>query len=386
MSRIWLIFLGMLLCGCAEEPLFSDTVEGNLNNPLSIERIASGNFAAVTNLNVNLSDQAGSLSLIDLSDNSFVEGSEISIPNFVSKLLVDEGSRQIYIADRANDGVLVYEYDDSNPPQIQSVDVEGNSSLSNLIETDEEPSDIVVANSDELGDVLLVSSSLGGSINFIRRSDWRVFDLDSGSDLRGLPLESAETIAFEDTVAGRGATRMVPKPNSNLVFVTSVSNNLVYVVDIDQPEVETSISLSGIASTVGIRDLLITTNELAYLLHYGDSTIYVLDISNVRDNGIAFEISEPIIVDIIRTSDNPIRIASSEDESTIFVVSQTDGSIDVIDANTRKITQNINLEGQSFPSSISIFEDLQKILIPNFLQNSISVLDFNTFQILGTIE
>ncbi len=371
--------------GCSEAPLIAPENFKRLNNPISMAFVPNTNLAVVANANVNLNQETGSLVAIDLSSASILTETSISIPSFSGRITLHPSLFQIYVPDRGDDALLVYEYTVPAPSGlpisiIPKEVVSPQARTINGIETDENPFDVFLFN-----DLLLVTNHLSGSVSFISASSLDPIDLDpQDSQLNGLPLVSAANFTQAKRRSGIGANRIIPAPNG-LLYVTSTRTNNIYVIDPKSQQVEAMLDLSTLSLTGGTRGMVVSGSGLAYIAHRGINSLIILDVSEITDNGIDFEVADVKLVDVIPVGADPEGVALSPDEKTVFVSNQGDNSITVIDTVTRTIKSHIFVSGTS-PGEIVVDSTRNLLYVLNFLSNDISVIDINTLTLVQIIQ
>jgi len=353
--------------------------------------VPGSSLAVVANANVNLDEEEGSLVGVDLSTRSILSETSLPIRNFAGRVLVDSTRSRIYLPDRGDDALLVFDYQipGSNGEPISFVP----SSIPRFVDevanglpTDESPFDAYLAPGTPSGDLLFVTNSRSGSVSVIPSADFSLLDLDpEESDLEGLPLISAANFKSKDRKPGIGANRIVPTPDGKLLYVTNTQTNQIYVIDTEDQQVEAMLDLSSLSRIGGSRGMAIASNQLAYIAHRGLGGVLVLDVSFIKDNGIDFEVADTRFVDILVTGRDPEGIALSTDEKRLFVSNQGDDTVDMIDLTTRTIALRIFLN-QRTPGELLLDSARGVIYVLNFLSNSISVIDENSGALIGTIQ
>ncbi|RMF98191.1 MAG: DUF4382 domain-containing protein [Candidatus Schekmanbacteria bacterium] len=91
------------------------------------------------------------------------------------------------------------------------------------------------------------------------------------------------------------------------------------------------------------------------------------------------------VVSVIEVEEGPKGLVASPDGTRIFVANSRSDSVSVIDTNSNRVLQHINLESGSGPEEISILPDGSKLYIVNYKSNSVSVVNARSFQLLRTI-
>ena len=353
--------------------------------------IPGTSLAVVANANVTLDQKNGSLVAVDLLTQKTLPETRVESRSIAGFMTADSVSSRIYVPDRGNDALLVYDYavPGINGTAISltpvAVPTPAETYVANGIETDKAPMAVRLAAGTTPGNLLLVTNNTSGSVSIIDPLSLLPIDFDSDDgELKGLPLISSVNFRNKNQKPGRGANRLVPSLDSRLLFVTSTLTNNIYVLDTRDQKVEAMMDLSGIVRSAGTRAMVIAADDLAYIVHRGAQAVIVLDVSGIQDNGIDMELVDAKLVDIIPTGRDPEGIALSSTGNTLFVSNQTDNSVLMIDRATRKPIREIFLSEVS-PGDLVPDPDRKVIYVLNFISNSISILDDTTGDLLGTI-
>lgn len=350
--------------------------------------IPGSNYGVVANANILLTHQEGSLVPVDLTTKKLVMDSALDIPNFSGFLTVDPNRSRIYVPDRGNDALLIYDYAvGGSGVTMTAVDVPDPQDLTtNGCKADDNPFDVaLVPGATAANDFLFVTNNLSGSVTMIPAESLEPKNLNPDESLlNGRILISASNFRREDQKPGRGANRLVAKPDGSLLFITSTQTNDIYVIDTADRGIEAMIDLSTLAATVGTRDMVIATNQVAYVVHRGLYSVIAFDVSGVVDNGIDYEVVSPSVLAVIPVGKSPQGIALSPDEQTLYVTNQGDNALAVIDVPTLSVTNVLSLPGQG-PGQIVVDAARDSLYILNFISNDITVMNLTT-NALETIE
>ena len=383
----------LFLFQCSEAPLIDSTGNTRLNNPSSIVAIPGTDLAIVANSNVNLSEPAGSLIAINLSTREILEDTSFEIPNFSGDMAIDAANNRILIPDN-DESLLVFEYmiPGENGEAISfstfevadPVVIEGNT-IENGVQTDAGPSAALIVPNTSLGEIVLVANDIG-TLSIIRNSNFRFVDLDDDQEFFGLRLLSSSNFENPNQFPGRGSNRMSTDSNG-LVFISSPLNNQIYVFDPESQVLEAMIDLNSLsAPVVGIREIEIDSNGIAYIAHSGLDSIVVMDFSTVIKNGVPFEVLSPALLAIIPVGDGPEDIELKATETELFVSHQNEDSIYLVDTNLRQVINRVYLDQGSGPVRLLLDETRSSLYSLDFFSNSISILDATTGQFQETVE
>jgi YVTN family beta-propeller protein len=352
---------------------------------------ASGNetLAVVANANISLTQSSGSLVPIDLTSHTLLTGAAVSIPSFAGYLSVDTARSRIYVPDRGDDALLIYGYSlgGTNSISISPLALPTPADLTtNGMVTDDNPVSVaLLRGATAADDFLLVTNLVSGSLTMAPAETLVPLDLNPRDPiLNGYTLISAANFPSIDRKPGRGANRMVPSPDGSLLYVTSTMTNDLYVIDAKDRGIEAMLDLSPFSPSVGTRGMVISAANLAYIVHRGMNSLIVLDVSSVVDNGIDFEVVEPLLVDVIPLGKDPEGIALSPTRGEIYVTHSGDNTMMTIDVATRKVRTVTPLPGRS-PGEVILDRAEKYLYILNFLSNDITYIDLDT-RLMGTIR
>lgn len=390
-SKKVFLFAVFFALACSEAPLITPSGSARLNNPVSMVLIPGTDYAIVANANVGLTQENGSLVPVDLSSLTLLTENAVSIPSFSGRISLDVGRSRIYVPDRGDDALLVYQYsipgEDGAPISLTQVEVPVSSDqVQNGIETDDNPFDAAFIPGTPSGDLIFTTNNVSGSVTVVPTETLIPIDLnpDDGR-LNGLPLISAANFKQKDRRPGSGADHLVPTPDGSLFYVTSTRTNDIYVIDPKDQKVEAMLDLSSLATPVGTRGMVIAANNLAYIVHRGLNSVIVLDVSGITDNGIDYEVVDPILIDVLPGGKDPEGIALSPDEKKLFVSNQGDNTVDVIDVETRTLEKRIAISGNA-PAQLVVDATRNLLYVLNFVSNDITLINLTTEDVAGTIE
>lgn len=391
---ISILLLATLFFSCSELPIITSKGEYRLNSPSSMVMIPSTTLAIVANANVNLDQTTGALMAVDLATNKLLTDTRFDIPNFTGDIFLDTARKRIYVPDH-DQALLVYKYkipgDGGEAISFSEVNVpfplkNDRHSISNGILTDDGPTEALMIPGTSLGDLILVSNQQG-SVSMIQGSNLKPRDMDVDTQYNGLRLFSSYNFQNAQNFPGRGASRMSVSPTTGLVYVTSSSNNQIYVLDPDNQTIEAMIDLDSIAApTVGMRDIVIDNNQVAYIAHSGLDSVIVLDVSGIIKNAIPYEVIAPPILDIIPVGDGPEDLVLNSTGLTLFVCNQNEDSLYLIDTVTRQITKRTYLDKGKSPGRLILNEPQNTLYSLNFFSNSISLFNETTGALTGEIK
>lgn len=391
--RTWIriVLISLFAWSCSEAPLINPTEPARLNNPVSMALIPGTNLAVVANANVNLDQVMGSLVAVDVSTRELLLDTAIEIPNFAGRLRVDSSRNRIYIPDRGNDALLIFEYSipgtDGQPISFTSISVSNPADkTTNGVRTDEVPFDVMLATGTSQGDILMVTNNLSGSLSVIPVGSLSPLDLDpEDNELLGLPLISAANFQLKKQKPGIGANKITSAPGGRLFYVTSTRTNNIYVVDSFDQKVEAMLDLSTVSFSGGTRGLVLASNGLAYLAHRGIDSVVVFDVSGVTENGIDFEIQDFKLVDVVPMGLQPEDVVLDPTEQTLFVTCFGDNTVHVMEVASRTVRTQTLLNA-SGPGQITVDTNQNVLYVLNFLSDSISVLDLTSGALVDTIQ
>lgn len=385
----------LALAACDEAPLIQPDGPARLNNPVSMVLIPDGAggfpFAVIANANVMLTQRTGSLVPVDLDGRELLMDASIEIPSFSGFLTVDQNRKRLYVPDKGDDALLVFDYElggGSSPITISPVSVPTPAEdTPNGVEADDNPTDVtILPGATEDDDFLLVTNNLSGSVTMIPAATLEPLDLNPDEQLwNGLVLVSAANFKDEDDKPGRGANRFAASPDGLLRFITSTLTNHLYVIDARDRGIEAMIDLSSLAPAAGTRDMVVSTSNVAYVVHQGLGAVLVLDVAGVTDDGIDYEVRSPALLNVIQVGKDPQGIALSPDEGTLFVSNQGDNTLSIVDLLTGTIRTVLPLPGLS-PGQLLVDAGRNLLYVLNFLSNDITCIDLASETLVGSIE
>ncbi len=393
--RNCLLFVAIFFVGnCSETPIIVSKGEYRLNSPSSMVIIPGTDLAIVANANVNLDQVDGALIAVDLSTNKLLLDTLFTIPSFAGEMFLDTVRSRIYIPNH-DKSLLVYEYSmpgtDGNPISFAEIEVpnpyndDGDITL-NGVETDDGPSQALMIPGTSLGDLILVANQKG-SVSTIPASTLKLEDMDDDDKYFGLRLFSSFNFKNLDNFPGSGAARMGISPVTGLVYITSALNNHIYVLDPITQTIEAMINLDSISlPTVGMREILIDSHDVAYIAHSGLDSIVMLDVSGITKNGIPYEVIDSPVMDVIPVGDGPEDLELTADEATLFLSNQNEDSIYMIDTALRQVTKKTYLDIGKSPSRLVLDETRNTVYSLDFFSNTISLIDATTGEFVEDIE
>ncbi len=386
--KIWFTALSLaLLFGCDEASLLSPRLTDRLNGPISLGLIGT-DLAVVANANINLEQEGGSLVAIDLTTGQLLTDTFAAIPSFAGKLIIDSTRQRIYVPDRGDDGLLIYDYVIASGTDISFSPVAVSNPIpeaSNGVETDEVPFEVAMLPATSRGDLLITTNNLSGSLSVIPADTLVPDDLDPDESLlEGLPLISAANFHIKDRKPGAGANKLVFHPTRNLVFITSTFSNNIYVIDTVDQQVEAMIDLSTISVAGGTHGMAIATSNRAYVAHRALDSILVMDVSHITDDGIDGDVVDFRLLNVIPVGRKPEDVFLTPDESRLFVSLSGDNQVATIDVARETVISVTDLEGLS-PGQIVYDSNRNVIYVLNLLSDNISIVDVATSALQGTI-
>jgi YVTN family beta-propeller protein len=341
-----------------------------------------------------LEEKEGSLLAIDLdpANRKLLKDPLIPLPSFCGRVAVDSGRKRIYVSDRSDDALLVFEYrvpgTDGRPIDIEPIDVElPAEDTVNGIETDEGPFGVLVASGAGSRSRVFVTNNQSGSVSIIDSATLGFSDRNPDDERRtGLPLVSAANAAIADQAPGSGASYVgqAPAPDDNFLYITSISNNLIYVVDRSTESIEAMLDLSRYFAGVGMRGMAFTSDGRLIVAHEGERGMAVLDVSGVTDDGIPGNIVDAPLLSFVPLQDPPEDVILSADGSRVFVSHSSSDRVTVVDLVTGQVERRVEVgvgSGQFVPDPARAV-----VYVLNFGSDSVSVLDEITGSRLGTIE
>jgi YVTN family beta-propeller protein len=379
-----LLFLfSLAFAACSEAPLIGQDVLPRLNRPGAMALVPDTDFALVVNTNIDIREKSGSIIAVNLATRSVIPESLIVIPNLAGRIVVDGARKRVFVADRAEEGLLVYSYSVPGPAgepiALAPVNVPTPTVKStNAVQIDKGPFDIYEALGTPKGDRLFVDNSQDGTVSIVDPDSLETTpNLNPYfGDLTGLPLISSANFQAAGSLPGRGAGRMSPTPDKTLLFITSTLSNSLYVLGTSQFQVQGMMDLSAVSSAPGTRDIAISPSGLAYVSHRGLGSILVLDVSEVREDGVNFKVLEPKILAVIPAGRGIDALAFSSDGKKLYATDNVEDTLSVIDLTQRVVTASFHVG--SLPSEIvkdtaPSRNTLYYVL--NLLSDSISVID-----------
>ncbi len=386
-------FILSLVWGCTEAPLITDQNPDTLNAPVTFAFVPGTNLGVIANANVNLSEEEGSLVAVDLDARKILTDTKISLRNFSGRMAFDVARKHLLIADRGDDSLLVYSYAvpgaGGTAISFKAVNVTDPAERTpNGIKTDKGPYDVMLQLGTSHGDVAYTTNAESGTVSVIKLENLTPIDYQIDKEkLRGIPLISAANFRQKDSghPPGEGANLIVPSPTTGLLFITSTISNNLFVLNPMNQTVEAMLDLSEISPTGGMRGLAIDNNEIAYLVSRSLGGILVLDVSNVVDDGIEFNVVDARFIDLIPTGRQPEGVALTTDQKRLFVSDLGENKVTIIDTASRRILDHVTVSGRS-PGEIILDSARGVFYVLNFLSNSIDVLDETTGALLETIK
>ncbi|MCB0327320.1 MAG: hypothetical protein KDD52_06855 [Bdellovibrionales bacterium] len=387
----WLSLIGIALCAvsCEEAPVYQSTGTERLNHPVGMAIV--GSYGIVVNSNITLGQNSGGLIAIDLSSDQLLLETLIPIPSFGGHFVVDSGMQRIYIPDKENDALLVYKYDIPGsgglPISFSKVSVPSpiEPGISNGIEVDENPSSAVLVSDSLLGEVVMVANQLTGSVSVISTNTLTATDLDAHADYNGRRLLTALNFTQEKKFPGQGAYRLVQEPSTKLVYVTSTSSNVVYVVDPSDLGIEAAIDFSSLAGSLrGTRGLAFDGLGKGYIIHKGLKSMIVFDSSSIVNNGANYELVTPSIISVVGLGQDPEDIVI--DSGLIFVSHLGEESVYVYSLSTLALQAKVFLQEGADPLQVIVDSGNGRFYTSNFFSNSFSVFDLGSYLFVKDIE
>ncbi|MFH1018670.1 MAG: YncE family protein [Pseudomonadota bacterium] len=384
-SLLIFFFCASALSACSEAPLISRDVQPHLNRPGALALVPGTDFAIVANTNPDIREKSGSMIAVNMATKALVPESLIAIPSLAGRLAVDVPRSRVYVVDRAEDGLLIYQYSIPGPsgepiafaPVAAPTPIEKSA---NAVQTDNNPYDVYEAVGTPAGDLLFVTNLLDGSVSAIDADTLLPMDLNPmDGALNGLPLISSANFQSVGSRPGRGASRMTPGPDGTLLYVASTLTSQIYILDIAGRQVEGVLDLSGVSAAGGVRGIAVSTAGLAYVTHRGIGSVVVLDVSNIHETGDHFRVISPTIVDIIPTGHGVDGIALSSDETKVFVTDNLENTLTVIDTAKRAVDTKFLLG--ALPAEIVPDAARGVMYVLNLLSDSISVIDQTTLSV-----
>jgi YVTN family beta-propeller protein len=390
---IYLLFvMFFVFSGCKTEKILSEKFDPAVfNGPIGISIIPGADLALVTNSNFRLEYISGSLTAIDLTQDKIIPESTVALPDFSGDVAVDISLNKIFIPNRVHNSLIVYDYkipgDGGLPISFTAPSLPNSiSGLPNEMLMDENPFGIIIANPPAADPKIFVSSIKEGSVNVINALDLLVVDENPEDDEKiGIPLQSIVSIDERNVNDGVGANRFALSNDSRLAFLTSSRSNYIFVIDLADNKVEGVIDLAKYASKIaGARGILVAPDDRLYVAHRGLGGVIVLDVSDVKDNGLNNEFIEDKFISFIPTGAGPEGIAFDQTGSKLYVCNEEESTVSVIDLASLSVSSTIYLERS--PTEIAVNPSSAKAYITNFLSNSVSVIDTNTDLLTGVIK
>ncbi len=379
------LFCTLALSACSEAPLITQDIKPHLNRPGALALVPGTDFAIVVNTNTDIREKSGALIAMNLATKAVVPESLTAIPSLAGRLVVDVPRSRVYIVDRAEDGLLVYNYSipgpSGQPIYFSPVPVPTPIDKSAYaVQTDNNPYDVYEAVSASNGDRLFVSNLLDGSVSVINADTLEPIQLNPyNGDLNGIPLVSSANFQQVGSKPGKGADRMTPSPDGTLLYVASTMTSQIYILDVAGLAVEGMMDLSGLSTTGGVRGIALSTAGLAYVTHRGIGSVVVLDVSGIHEDGVHYKVIDPKILNIIPTGHGVDAAVLSTDEKRLFVTDNLENTLTVIDVAKGAVEQKILLD--TLPAEIVPDGGRGVIYILNLLSDSISVVDQTTLSV-----
>ena len=381
--------ISIVLAGCSGEDSFTFD-SSSLHGPLSITTIPGTSLALVVSTNFDFSNSAsnpdedgGAIHPIDLATMELLTDEAVQIPNFGGQLSIDPVSEKLFLADRNNDALRVFDYSvpGSNGRPIDIV-------LDSVVDLNlsEDPFPILLINPAGASfRKLYVANVFTGDLNLINADSLALIDLDpDNTDREALPLDefALGSINFENQIIR--PNRLIPFGTDDLFLISTSFSGLLYIIDAKDDQLEAIINLQTIAGVPDLNGVAITPSKMAYIASHGIEGIIVLDLSGVTDNGINAEELLPPLVQTIATGSEIEDLEVSMDGSKIYAANFSRNSLLVLDATTGFILTETTV-GQG-PTELALSPDGSELLITNFLSNSVSVIDTATDTVKATIR
>ncbi|MCB0272532.1 MAG: hypothetical protein KDD46_05925 [Bdellovibrionales bacterium] len=380
--RLFLVVL-LLTVGCDEAPLFSDDFEGTLNAPASFQVFPGTNIALLSNTNINLQEPFGSLIAYDVDTQTVLEDTKHYTVNFGIRPLIDNDRERILIPDLdryvrvysfqipGEDGLAISFDEEEVTPIISN-------SLTNAFEADDVPSDIALVETQDYGDIYIVLNQLG-TMTIVDADSLEVTDLNDEDRYEGLRITSALTIDQNKKYPARGVSRMSKNPDTGLFYLLHPSSNFVYLFDAEHIENEGVISFLSLAgNTSGVRSVAFDGAGRGYFAHAGLQSILVVDVSQITDNGISFEVIDPVVINTIPLFGIPNEIILNDAQDTAFVSLQDSNEVLQIDLATLLITNRITLSEGRGPGSLFFETGSSELISLDFFSNTLTRMDSTT--------
>lgn len=201
---------------------------------------------------------------------------------------------------------------------------------------------------------------------------WRDFDANSISVINGetlevkkVPPDAAKKKTFFSKPQG-----IVDDEEGNRIFVSNLGNNSVTVIDGNTQQITNSLALGYPIQSSGFNEL----NKKLYAYSPSGNAVIVVDTSK---SDYAYK--------IISVNRQPFSLSINAKTNKVYVTNSADATLTVIDGNTDKIIENIQLERGSYPILNSIDEKRNKIYVAAYGSNFVYVVDLNTNKIEKTV-
>jgi DNA-binding beta-propeller fold protein YncE len=374
-----LLALGAMvsLGACDEAPLIESDFDQTLNAPGFALNVPSSDYVLISNTNINLVERRGSVVLLNTVTGELLEESRTPTTNFGTSFYLDVDRSRLIIPD-LDESLLFYDFSVTDDQlNLEPIDVspKTDENIINGMHVDELPKDVLLVQTQTRGDLYLVSHQ-SGTIGVIDADDLTLFDQDPEREDVGFVLFSSLTADRVDSLPGVGAGLMYLQNDTGLVYVTNSRSNQMYVLDPEALDVEVMLDFSSIAgATVGLRDIVIDDDQRAYIAHGGLQSLLVVDVSGVVDNGVSYEVSQPVLIDIIPLEGVPNDLEINDTQDVLHVALQNQNEVVSISINGLTLDQRVELSEGRGPSKLYYDADQAQLWSLDFFSNTLTSFD-----------
>jgi YVTN family beta-propeller protein len=236
-----------------------------------------------------------------------------------------------------------------------------------------DPYDCVIYSSGVVSDRLFTTSITEGILSII--------DLNSFSLLNSITLDQIE---FGGINQGIGANRIVITPNKKFALITSTISNAIFVLNVENNNIEGLIYLDSSKGRggSGLRGIVTKQDGITYVASKNTDSIFIIDTNVISANEIPNDTIEYATIGNITLSGNdPTSLALSSDEKYLYVLNYASDSVSIIDTTLNTVIKTIDVgDGPTEMAEVN-----KKLYITNFLDSTISEINTETNALTYTI-
>jgi rhomboid protease GluP len=175
---------------------------------------------------------------------------------------------------------------------------------------------------------------VGGEGNFLDVVDFGAKKIVA--TVRGAALKPlAGGCGVSDCMAGRGANAIALSPDEHFAYVSSMVDNAVTVIDLQQNKIVTSIPVGDAPRSIKVSG----NGQRAYVLNTRDNSVSVLDLAANKAVGSALVLQGGALQHSFLA---PSELWLANDDKEVWVVNSAMSLLSVVDAGTMEIKKELN--------------------------------------------